>query len=132
MSDPSASRRADSPAPDVTSESAPNVRDPRIAACIDTYWRANVAIMAVLLLIWAVVGLGCGVLFADKLNAIRIGGFPLGFWFAQQGSIVVFVVLILVYAVLLNRLDARHHAELVRLRGEAANGDTEEVEGQLE
>ena len=69
------------------------------------YWRKNVTIMIVLLAIWAVVGLGCGVLFADWLNQFSLGGFPLGFWFAQQGSIIVFIILILVYAILLNRLD---------------------------
>jgi putative solute:sodium symporter small subunit len=74
----------------------------------DRYWRANVRIMAILLLIWASVGLGCGVLFADTLNQWSLGGFPLGFWFAQQGSILVFVLLILVYALLLNRLDRRY------------------------
>lgn len=68
--------------------------------------------MAILLAVWAVAGLGCGVLFADALNALRLGGFPLGFWFAQQGSIVIFVMLILVYAVLLNRLDDRYRADL--------------------
>ena len=61
--------------------------------------------MIVLLAIWAFVGLGCGVLFADWLNQFKIGGFPLGFWFAQQGSIYVFVVLIFVYVKLMNRLD---------------------------
>ena len=69
------------------------------------YWRKNVTIMVVLLAIWAFVGLGCGVLFADWLNQFKLGGFPLGFWFAQQGSIIVFIILILVYAILLNRLD---------------------------
>jgi putative solute:sodium symporter small subunit len=69
--------------------------------------------MAVLLIAWATAGLGCGVLFADRLNdsGIRLGGFPLGFWFAQQGAIVVFILLILVYAIAMNRLDARHHRE---------------------
>lgn len=69
--------------------------------------------MAVLLSIWAAVSLGCGILLADVLNAYSLPGtgYPLGFWFAQQGSIVVFVVLILIYCVLLNRLDSRHHAE---------------------
>lgn len=95
-----------------------DVRDPRIVDCIDRYWRRNVAIMAALLTIWASVGLGCGVLFADRLNAFHLGGFPLGFWFAQQGSIATFVLLILIYAILLNRLDAKHHAELEAIRGE--------------
>ena len=72
--------------------------------------------MVALLLVWAAAGLGCGVLFADVLNRFQIGGFPLGFWFAQQGSILVFVLLILVYCLALNRLDAEHHKELERIR----------------
>lgn len=95
---------------------APEKRDPRVRACVERYWRKNVRIMAVLLALWALAGLGCGVLFADVLNAWSIGGFPLGFWFAQQGSILVFLVLILVYALLLNRLDAQHRRELEGLR----------------
>ena len=69
--------------------------------------------MAVLLVIWASVGLGCGILFADTLNQYTLPGtgYPLGFWFAQQGSIVTFVLLILIYALLMNRLDHLHHAE---------------------
>jgi len=58
---------------------------------IDRYWRKNMLIMFLLLVIWAVVGLGCGVLLADRLNQFALGGFPLGFWFAQQGSIIVFI-----------------------------------------
>jgi len=84
-------------------------------ALVDRYWRRNVRLMAGLLAVWAAVSLGCGVLFADALNAWRIGGFPLGFWFAQQGSIIVFVVLILVYALAMTRLDRQHHAELAAL-----------------
>jgi putative solute:sodium symporter small subunit len=68
--------------------------------------------MVGLLLIWGAGGLGCGVLFADTQNRYRLGGFPLGFWFAQQGSILIFVLLILVYAITLNRLDAQHRREL--------------------
>ena len=101
-------------------EVAVNVRDPRVAAEIQRYWRRNLRLMAVLLAIWAAAGLGCGVLFADALNAFRIGGFPLGFWFAQQGSIVVFVLLVLVYALATNRLDADHHRALLRIREEGA------------
>ncbi len=99
-------------------------RDPRVRACIARYWRRNVALMAGLLSVWAAVGLGCGVLLADSLNEVRLGGFPLGFWFAQQGSILVFVVLILVYAVAMGRLDRRHHAELGALRKNATDEAT--------
>ncbi len=99
--------------------------DPRARACIARYWRRNVALMAGLLCVWAAVGLGCGVLFADSLNTIRLGGFRLGFWFAQQGSILTFVVLILVYALGMGKLDRDHHAELEALAmghpGEAAD-----------
>ncbi len=93
-----------------------DVRDPRIAESIQRYWRKNVRVMVACLLVWAIAGLGCGVLFADTLNRFSLGGFPLGFWFAQQGSIVIFVLLILVYGLALNRLDAEHHRELERIR----------------
>ena len=71
------------------------------------YWARNLRYLAILLAIWFAVSFGCGILFADALNAIRIPGtgFKLGFWFAQQGSIYVFVVLIFFYARLMNRLD---------------------------
>jgi putative solute:sodium symporter small subunit len=104
-------------------ETGVKVPDPRIAAETRRYWRRNVRVMAVLLAVWAFAGLGCGVLFADALNAFRLGGFPLGFWFAQQGSIVVFVLLVLVYALALNRLDALHHRALERIRGRSAGRD---------
>jgi putative solute:sodium symporter small subunit len=71
--------------------------------------------MAVLVSIWAFAGLGCGVLWADWLNQFRLGGFPLGFWFAQQGAILVFVALILVYALAMTWLDRRHRDALRRL-----------------
>ena len=101
-------------------------RDPRARALSDStarYWRRNVALMASLLAVWAAAGLGAGILFADALNAFRIGGFPLGFWFAQQGSILVFVVLILVYALVMGRLDRAHHAELEKLANDANDGE---------
>lgn len=69
------------------------------------YWKSNLKILLVLLSIWFVVSYGCGILLAESLNAFNIGGFPLGFWFAQQGSIYVFVVLIFVYVYLMNNLD---------------------------
>ena len=72
------------------------------------YWQANLRLMAWLLAIWFAVSYGCGILFVEQLNEITVGGFKLGFWFAQQGSIYVFVVLIFVYVVLMNRLDRKH------------------------
>ena len=75
------------------------------------YWHANLRYLAVLLSVWFVVSYGCGILFVDELDRIRLGGFKLGFWFAQQGSIYVFVALIFVYVWLMNRLDRRFHVE---------------------
>ena len=96
------------------------------------YWRKNVTIMVVLLAIWAFVGLGCGVLFADWLNQFSLGGFPLGFWFAQQGSIIVFIILILVYAILLNRLDNEYSGEVGKEEPTAAATDAGGAEGTEE
>ena len=101
------------------SSAAPNPgsgNDPAVADALKRYWRTNVTIMAVLLTIWAIVGLGCGILFADVLNQYKLGGYPLGFWFAQQGSIMVFVLIILTYCILLDRLDKRHHSELEQIQ----------------
>lgn len=74
------------------------------------YWRTNLRYLGVLLSIWFTVSYVFGILLVEQLNALTIPGtgFPLGFWFAQQGSIYVFVVLIFVYVVLMNRLDAEH------------------------
>ena len=75
-------------------------------------WRATITLSLVLLGIWAVVGLGCGILFADALHGIKLGGFPLGFWFAQQGSIVIFVFIILAFALGMDRIDKRYQREV--------------------
>ncbi len=72
------------------------------------YWRTNLKYLAVLLSIWFVVSYVCGILLVDQLNNYRIGQAKLGFWFAQQGSIYVFVALIAIYVVLMNRLDRKH------------------------
>lgn len=71
------------------------------------YWRRNVRLVLVLLAVWFAVSFGAGIIFADSLNAVRLPGtgFPLGFWFAQQGSIYVFVLLIFAYVLRMNRLD---------------------------
>lgn len=70
-----------------------------------SYWKKNLRYLLALLIVWFAVSFGAGILFAEELNAIKIGGFKLGFWFAQQGSIYVFIVLIFFYVILMNRLD---------------------------
>lgn len=74
----------------------------------DSYWKENLRILAVCLVIWFVVSFGFGILLAEPLNAIRLGGYGLGFWFAQQGSIVTFVALIFYYVWHMNKLDKKY------------------------
>jgi putative solute:sodium symporter small subunit len=71
------------------------------------YWAANLKLIFTYLIIWFVVSYGCGILFVDALNNIQFFGFKLGFWFAQQGSIYVFLVLIWMYAFTMNKLDRK-------------------------
>jgi putative solute:sodium symporter small subunit len=72
------------------------------------YWRANLKILIILLSIWFMVSFGFGIIFSDFLDQYQIGGFKLGFWFAQQGSIYLFVVLIFIYVHLMNKLDKKY------------------------
>ncbi|WP_430905427.1 DUF4212 domain-containing protein [Maribacter sp. 2-571] len=72
------------------------------------YWKENIRYLGILLAIWFAVSYGAGILFKDTLNQFKIGGFELGFWFAQQGAIYVFVILIFVYVRLMNRLDKKY------------------------
>jgi len=72
------------------------------------YWRENLKYVFILLTIWFLVSYGAGILFKDTLDTIKIGGFKLGFWFAQQGSIYSFVILIFIYVWLMNRLDKKY------------------------
>lgn len=69
------------------------------------YWRKNLLTLFVLLVLWFVISFGFGILLVEPLNSIRIGGFKLGFWFAQQGSIFGFVALIFIYVIRMNKLD---------------------------
>ncbi|MEO1429083.1 MAG: DUF4212 domain-containing protein [Cyanobacteria bacterium J06633_8] len=73
------------------------------------YWRKNVALIRNLLIVWATVSLVFSILLVEPLNAIRFFGVPFGFWMAQQGSILVFVVLIFIYAVQMDKLDREHN-----------------------
>lgn len=72
---------------------------------MQAYWQRNLKYLTVLLVIWFLVSYGCGILFADALNQIKLAGFKMGFWFAQQGSIYLFIILIFVYVYLMNKLD---------------------------
>jgi len=73
------------------------------------YWKKNLTYVGALLAIWFLVSFGFGILLVEPLNRVRIGGFKLGFWFAQQGSMYVFVILIFVYVRLMNRLDRSYY-----------------------
>lgn len=97
--------------------STPNPQADAVAVLKRRYWFRNLQLMGGLLSVWAFAGLGCGVLFADWLNQFTLPGtyYPLGFWFAQQGAIVVFVILVLIYATTMNRLDRAHHRALQEL-----------------
>ncbi|TFH68992.1 DUF4212 domain-containing protein [Gammaproteobacteria bacterium LSUCC0057] len=72
------------------------------------YWKENLAIIVKIMVVWFVVSFGFGILLVDQLNAITIGGYKLGFWFAQQGSIYIFVVLIFYYAKKIEQLDEKY------------------------
>ena len=77
----------------------------------ERYWKINLRYLAILLGIWFLVSFGASVLLVDTLDEVRIYGFKLGFWFAQQGAIYVFVAIIFVYVILMNRLDRNSAAE---------------------
>jgi putative solute:sodium symporter small subunit len=77
----------------------------------NAYWAANIRIITICLAIWAIVSYGFGILLRPMLSGIRFGGTDLGFWFAQQGSILVFIALIFYYAAYMNRLDRKFGVE---------------------
>ncbi len=74
----------------------------------EAYWKENISTILKLLVIWFLVSYGAGILFINQLNAIEISGVKLGFWFAQQGSIYIFVILIFVYAKMMNKIDEKY------------------------
>lgn len=77
----------------------------------NAYWQANIRLILTLLVIWFIVSFGAGILFVDQLDSIKIGGYPLGFWFAEQGSIYTFVLLIVYYTYRMNQLDKQYGVE---------------------
>ena len=72
------------------------------------YWKENLSLMVRLMVVWFVVSFGCGIILVDVLNQIQLGGYKLGFWFAQQGSIYTFVILIFYYARKMGQLDRKY------------------------
>lgn len=78
---------------------------------LQDYWKTNIKYLVVLLTIWFIASYGFGILLAGPLNGIQVGGFKLGFWFAQQGSIYVFLILIFVYVRLMNKLDREYDVD---------------------
>lgn len=72
------------------------------------YWKENVRYLTILMIIWFICSYGFGILLVEQMNSIHLGGFKLGFWFAQQGSIYIFVLLIFVYVALMNKLDKKY------------------------
>lgn len=74
----------------------------------DGYWKANISLLVKIFIVWFIVSFGCGILFVDQLNQFSFLGYPLGFWFAQQGSIYAFVVLIFFYAWRMEAIDREY------------------------
>jgi putative solute:sodium symporter small subunit len=89
----------------------------------NSYWKANIRLVLSLLSVWFFISFGCGILFVDALDTIRFGGFKLGFWIAQQGSILVFVALILIYIWAMDKLDSKYDLDA---SNESANPAQEE------
>ena len=73
-----------------------------------SYWKSNLVILASLLVVWFIVSFGFGILWSEELDSLSLGGFKLGFWFSQQGSIYFFVLIIFTYVYLLNKLDKKY------------------------
>lgn len=72
------------------------------------YWKDNIRYLLILLSVWFLVSFGAGIIFKNFLNEFKFGGFKIGFWFAQQGSMYVFVILIFIYVILMNKLDKKY------------------------
>ena len=82
--------------------------DPSSKASKNSYWKANLSITFKILIAWFSVSFGCGIIFKEELDQFSIGGAPLGFWMAQQGSILCFVILLIIYSFLMNKLDQKY------------------------
>ena len=95
-------QKVEDQSPEESSSTSSPTQDPK------AYWNSSLKIVGVILAIWAFVFLGCSILFREALDGIAIGGAGLGFWMSQQGSIICFVLLLILYAFLMNKLDKKH------------------------
>ena len=86
-----------------------------------SYWKSNLIILSSLLLIWFIVSFGFGIIWSDDLDNFRIGGFKLGFWFSQQGSIYFFVLIIFLYVYLMNKLEKKFFSDSKKLDSKDKN-----------
>lgn len=77
----------------------------------EAYWKATISLLTKIMIVWFLVSYGAGILFVEQLNQISLGGYPLGFWFAQQGSIYVFIILIFYYAKKMGEIDREHDVD---------------------
>jgi putative solute:sodium symporter small subunit len=77
----------------------------------DAYWKATFGLLTKIMIVWFLVSYGAGILFVEQLNQLSIGGYPLGFWFAQQGSIYMFIILIFYYAKKMGQVDREHEVQ---------------------
>lgn len=90
-----------------------------------SYWKANIRLVLSLLCVWFFISFGCGILFVDALDNIRFAGFKLGFWIAQQGSIFVFVALIIIYIRAMDKLDDKYNLESSNQSQSTPKGDSQ-------
>lgn len=88
----------------------------KISELNSRYWKTNLKVVGVLLVIWAIISCVLSIILVEPLNSIKFGGFPLGFWIAQQGSIISFIVIILTYALMMNRIDATFEKEIAKAK----------------
>ncbi len=101
----------DKKSPSGAAQSAPSEKKPSPRQKHEEYWRANLIVLACLLFVWFLFGCVFSIFMVETLNEVKIGGFPLGFWIAQQGTIYVFIILILVYALVMRKLDKQYDVE---------------------
>ena len=97
---------------------------PKSDSSANSYWKANIRLVLSLLFVWFFISFGCGILFVDALDTIRFGGFKLGFWIAQQGSIFVFVALIIIYIRAMDKLDDKYNLDSSSEKDSAASQES--------